>query len=98
GAGGNEGGRPGGEPTVTVRPRRRGIGEEFARAIVTVITIAAGMTLVAMLALLIVTGTDWGRERVRRAAQSALGGIVHGRVHIGRITGNLLVGTTVHDV
>src|SRR5688572_22176149 len=50
------------------------------------------------LAVYVLTGTDWGRERIRRIAQDILqkeasGGIVK----IGRVSGNLLTGMTVHD-
>jgi translocation and assembly module TamB len=50
------------------------------------------------LAVFVFTGTDWGRERIRRVAQDFLQRqAVGGHVRIGRITGNLLTGMTVHD-
>src|SRR5262249_37862989 len=56
------------------------------------------LALLAAAAVFVLTGTDWGHERVRRIAQSTLGGIVHGKVKIGSVSGNLLTGITVHDV
>ncbi|HEX7020111.1 MAG TPA: translocation/assembly module TamB domain-containing protein, partial [Gemmatimonadaceae bacterium] len=53
---------------------------------------------VAALALFVVTGTDFGRERVRRFVVSALNDAVSGTVRIGSLEGNLLGGVTVHDV
>jgi hypothetical protein len=47
--------------------------------------------------VLVLTDTDWGRERVRRFAVDAIGGMLHGQVKIGRLEGNLLGGVTVHD-
>ncbi len=58
--------------------------------ILSLVAIAAG-------ALWILTGTDWGRERVRRYAQNAINGMIHGRATIGRLSGNLLTGMVVHD-
>jgi translocation and assembly module TamB len=55
------------------------------------------LVLIAALAVLIFTGTDWGRERVRRYAENALNGMVHGKARIGGLSGNLLTGMTVHD-
>jgi translocation and assembly module TamB len=55
------------------------------------------LILVAIIAALVFTGTEWGRERIRRYAQSSLNGMIHGRATIGRISGNLLTGMTVHD-
>ncbi|HSJ64697.1 MAG TPA: translocation/assembly module TamB domain-containing protein [Gemmatimonadaceae bacterium] len=52
----------------------------------------------AALTLFVVTGTDFGRERVRRFAVDALNNAVNGTVRIGAIGGNLLGGATLHDV
>ena len=46
----------------------------------------------------IMTGTSFGHERVRRIALNTLKSSVHGKVSIGRIDGNLLTGTTMHDI
>ena len=52
----------------------------------------------AAIALFIFTGTDFGRERVRRLAVDQLNGMVNGIVRIGRVSGDLLSGVTLHDV
>jgi translocation and assembly module TamB len=63
----------------------------FFIAILVVVTLGA-------IAVYTLSGTDWGRERVRRFAQDFLQEQASGgKVRIGRITGNLLTGMTVHD-
>ena len=47
---------------------------------------------------MLVTNTNWGRERVRRYVEGLVQRNSHGLVHIGGITGNLLRGFTLHDV
>src|SRR4051812_4200506 len=60
-------------------------------AVLIVVTLAG-------IGLYVLTGTDRGRERMRRYAQNFLQDqATGGRVHIGKITGNLLTGMTVHD-
>jgi translocation and assembly module TamB len=49
-------------------------------------------------AVFLITNTNWGRERVRRYAQGVAQRNTHGLVHIGKVTGNLLRGFTLHDV
>ena len=56
-----------------------------------------GLVLLGVVAVYVATGTDWGRERVRRKAQRMITSMVHGNVKIGRLSGNLLTGMTVHD-
>lgn len=53
---------------------------------------------VAGVALLVLTNTSWGRERVRRQVVSLLDDPAHRRVHIGRVDGNLLRGLIATDV
>lgn len=65
-------------------------------ALVGVIMILS-LVAIAAAAVLVLTGTDWGRERVRRFAQNAINGQIHGKATIGRLSGNLLTGMTVHD-
>jgi hypothetical protein len=62
------------------------------------LTFSAIVLSLAALATLVLTGTDWGRERVRRYAEQSINGSIHGRIRIGQLTGNLLVGLTAHDV
>ncbi|HUQ20964.1 MAG TPA: translocation/assembly module TamB domain-containing protein, partial [Gemmatimonadaceae bacterium] len=59
------------------------------------VAIVGVLLLVAVYA---VTRTDWGHEQVRRRLQEALQGSSHGIVRIGRISGNLWNGFTVHDL
>ena len=66
-----------------------------------VIGAAAAVLLVAvvLVGLLLITNTDYGRERVRRFAESAIQGAAnHGVVKLGRVSGNLLQGFTIADV
>ena len=51
----------------------------------------------AFVAVLVLSSTDWGRERVRRYVLGQLQGIVHGQVTIGRVRGNLLTGATIES-
>src|SRR5918999_1218464 len=67
------------------------------RVLLTVLASLAGLMTLAVVAALVLTGTDWGRERVRRMIVSALEDRAHGRVHLGRVTGNLLEGITLHN-
>ena len=53
------------------------------------VAVAAFLILV-IIGVVILNGTYYGRERVRRLALDALRGIVHGEVIVGRIDGNLL--------
>jgi len=54
--------------------------------------------LLIVAAVLVLSNTDWGRERVRRIVLRVLEGPVHGTVQIGRIDGNLLSGFVLRDV
>ncbi len=45
-----------------------------------------------------VSNTDWGRDQLRTRVVAALDGAANGTVRIGRISGNLLSGLTLHDV
>lgn len=63
----------------------------------------AGITIAAIALLIIgailgLTNTDLGRERVRRIAVSAMDKSIHGITRIGRVDGNLLRGITLRDV
>jgi translocation and assembly module TamB len=71
--------------------RRRIIEISVATVVVIVTVVLAG--------LLVFTNTDYGRERVRRIAQSAIQDAAkHGVVRLGRVSGNLLEGFTIADV
>ncbi len=62
--------------------------------------IAAVVVVVLLLfgAGLLITNSNWGRERVRRYIEGLVRRNSHGLVHIGKVTGNLLRGFTLHDV
>ncbi|HEU4584490.1 MAG TPA: hypothetical protein VFR95_02025, partial [Gemmatimonadaceae bacterium] len=64
------------------------------RIFLIVIAVVLGAVFLAVMTL---TNTNWGRERVRRLTLSALAGSVHGIVHIGAIRGNLLEGLILED-
>ena len=55
----------------------------------------AALIAFAFVTTLVLTRTDWGRERVRRLAISQIEARINGEVTIGRIRGNLLTGMTV---
>lgn len=68
------------------------------RTLLSVAIVVIGLGAIALTALLVVTQTEWGHERVRRFILSEAGTRVAGRVRIGRVSGNLLREITLHDV
>ena len=61
----------------------------------------AALTVVAVLVIggvFLVTNTDWGREQVRKRLVAMIQDNSHGIIKVGRVTGNLLKGFTLHDV
>jgi translocation and assembly module TamB len=69
------------------------------RRIALSVAAALGLVLVVVLAgVLVLTQTDWGRERVRRFALEQIEGAAEGEVRIGRVEGNLLRGVRLVDV
>jgi translocation and assembly module TamB len=63
-------------------------------ALVSALTLVA-LGLVVLVALLSVTRTTYGRDKVRAYLESRIASRVKGRVHIGRITGGLLGGVRI---
>lgn len=57
-----------------------------------------GIVALAVGAVLVLTNTDWGRERVRRQVVSILNQVAHGQVRIGHLDGDLLRGIVATDV
>lgn len=55
----------------------------------------AALLAFAFVATLVLTSTDWGRDRVRRFVVSRLEGMINGEVTIGSVRGNLLTGATI---
>ena len=70
----------------------------LARVVLGIVTVLLGLVAVAGIVVVVLSSTNWGRERVRRIAFSQLRNMVHGQVSIGRLSGNLLTGLTVHDL
>ena len=68
------------------------------RRLVRLLVVLSVVAALAVLALWIVSSTDFGRERVRRLALSSLGGATHGIVKIGAVHGNLLKGAMLVDI
>ena len=62
------------------------------------LAVIAGIALLLLIGVYAITETDWGREQVRRRVQDAIQNSSHGIVRIGRVSGNLLKGFTVHDL
>jgi hypothetical protein len=61
----------------------------------------AALVIVAILLVIgvyTITNTDWGREQVRRRIVALLQDNSHGIIKVGKVTGNLLKGFTLHDL
>src|SRR5262249_12096057 len=78
-------------------PDRFHLGRGISQLIIVVVWSMLLLIALAGTAVYVVSNTDWGRERVRRYAEDFLNAHVHGQAKIGRLSGNLLVGVTVHD-
>jgi autotransporter translocation and assembly factor TamB len=68
--------------------------QRLARVLVVLLAIVT----LALVAVWVVTNTEFGRERVRRFALKSLAGSTHGIVRMGGIRGNLLSGATITGV
>ncbi|HUF26073.1 MAG TPA: translocation/assembly module TamB domain-containing protein [Gemmatimonadaceae bacterium] len=68
------------------------------RWVMVLLIVAGVLAAVTVVAVGVITSTDWGRERVRRLALSVLDERAEGSVQIGRVSGNLLRGVTLHDI
>ncbi|HET8656852.1 MAG TPA: translocation/assembly module TamB domain-containing protein [Longimicrobiaceae bacterium] len=60
-----------------------------------VLGVVAGVPVLAVVIVLVMTQTDYGRRRVRQMAVGALASSAHGVVKVGPIHGNLLTGATI---
>ena len=60
-----------------------------------VAAVIGGIVVVAGIIILVLTQTEFGRERVRLFGLDQLAGKVHGIVRIARVSGNLLIGATL---
>jgi hypothetical protein len=56
------------------------------------------LLLVVIVAILVATQTDFGRERVRRIAVGIANKAAHGHIQLGHLSGNLLSGLTVDSL
>jgi translocation and assembly module TamB len=77
---------------MPVRVRRR----RWQRSVLIAASVASSVILLGILAGLVFTNTDWGRERVRVYAEGWLNRAAHGQVRVGRIGGNMLQGVKVY--
>jgi translocation and assembly module TamB len=68
------------------------------RALKIILGIVTFLIVAVVAAVFTLTNTDWGREKVRGVAVNALAGSAHGIVKVGRISGNMLKGLTLHDL
>ncbi|MEO7520796.1 MAG: translocation/assembly module TamB domain-containing protein, partial [Gemmatimonas sp.] len=68
------------------------------RALKIIFGIVAVLAVAGVAAVFVLTNSDWGREQVRTRVVSALAGSAHGYVKVGRISGNILKGLTLHDI
>ncbi len=68
------------------------------RALAWIIGAVVAIAALVVGIVLVLTNTDWGREQLRKRVVAALGGSVHGRIRLGRISGNLLHDVTLHDL
>lgn len=67
------------------------------RVLLGIVTVLLGIVALAGIVVVVLTSTEWGHERVRRIALSQLQSRIHGKATIGKISGNLLSGLTIHD-
>ena len=61
------------------------------------LVVLGAVIIVLGAALWVFTATKWGHETIRGQVLGALEGRVNGTVRLGRISGNLLEGITIHD-
>ena len=70
----------------------------WGRGLLVLLSIVLSIVALGAAAVFVVSSTDYGHERVRRFALKQIESKAHGVVRIGRVTGNLLRGLTLHDV
>ncbi|HEY7393386.1 MAG TPA: translocation/assembly module TamB domain-containing protein [Gemmatimonadaceae bacterium] len=82
---------------VPENPDRFRVGSGIRWLMIAIVWAVLVLAAAAGTAVYVMTNTDWGRERVRRYAENFLNAHIHGQAKIGRLSGNLLTGVTVHD-
>ena len=70
----------------------------MGRRLFRLLVVLSVIFVLGVLAVWVLTNTDFGRERVRKFALNALQGATHGIVEIGALHGNLLSGATLVGV
>ncbi len=60
--------------------------------------VLAGALVVVVGATVVLTSSDWGREKIRARVVSALQGTANGTVTIGELEGNVLTGLRIRDL
>ena len=68
------------------------------KALIRFVAALAIVAVILAIGLYTLTNTDWGREQVRKRVVATLQDNSHGIVKIGKVTGNLLNGFTLHDL
>jgi hypothetical protein len=68
------------------------------RALNIIAGIVIAIIVIVGVGIWVLTGTSYGHNKVRSMALDVLKSHVHGRLSIGKIDGNLLTGTTIHDI
>ena len=69
---------------------KKGLIQLFAALVIAAVILVIGVFTLA--------NTDWGRDQVRKRIVATLQGNSHGIIKVGKITGNLLKGFTLHDL
>ena len=69
---------------------RKGLIQFLAALVIVAVILVIGVFTLA--------NTDWGRDQVRKRIVATLQGNSHGIIKVGKITGNLLKGFTLHDL
>ena len=68
------------------------------RITIGIVATVALLLAIVLIGVIVLTQTDFGRERARRLVLGQLAGSVNGTVEIGRLGGNLLEGVTLSEL
>src|SRR5687768_883669 len=69
----------------------------YVRVLQYTAVVLTALMAIAFVGTLVLTRTDWGRERVRRFVVDWFGGMLHGSITVGSVRGNLLKGATIES-
>lgn len=72
--------------------------QRVGRVVMKAITAMMALLVLALAIVYLLSNTDWGRERIRRFTVRQIQSRIHGKAFIGKLTGNLIFGVTVHDL